>query len=190
MKKWAGRIFYTTLTTVVVVVSAAYLFTFVINLPKLRAISAQGVEFAGTKSDDFHALARAGLGDRHIRKEGMYLVMIALRHNNIDPQTPESRAAAKLWQLASRLHFNKSQTYGFWVRCSMGGCQKGLNLASKRMFGKSLKYLTQMQMAMLVAMVENPQKYRPGSRANLKRAREIIRTMKEQANIDYLSPLN
>ncbi|MEP4051714.1 MAG: penicillin-binding protein 1C [Litorimonas sp.] len=118
------------------------------------------------------------------------LTMQLIRQYKPRPRTFKSKVIESLEALRFELHFSKEEILEQYLnRISYGGNIEGIEAASRIYFGKSPRYLSDDEIALLIALPQAPEARRPdrhAQAANLGR-RRILKRLEAGGLIDELS---
>ncbi|HEY8158725.1 MAG TPA: transglycosylase domain-containing protein [Methylobacter sp.] len=151
-----------------------YMASFIPYLGELKSLAEQGVKIKKDANPAFYSIAVAGETTNRIRSYAFrqaYWSLVAEKGNSGMLSWHLNNV---LWRVASHLHFNKEETFGIWVECSLYGCGRGLEEASQKFFGKAINTLSEDELAGLVALVKSPSIYAPGTLRGQDRKRMIL----------------
>ena len=191
MPRWLKRAIVLTVGAPILGVVIWYSLSFLPHLGELKEISSRGSASLLGVEKDLYPLVVASESKEGIRSYAAGQAYYSLEYEKSPGGMLAWHANNFLWNSATFLHFNEHEMFGIWAQCALSGCSHGLNEITQKYFGKHLDSLSKSELAGLVAVIQSPTRFAPGSASGEQRANEML----EKANIRNMSferdaPLN
>jgi Transglycosylase len=153
-----------------------YAVSFLPHLADLQQVVQRGHESIERVEPSLYALALAGEKDeKSIRIYAIRQAYFSLAEERLHRgPIPSWIFNYWLWYCAIWIHFSAGDVFAIWADCAVSGCGHGLSDVARRYFEKDVSELSETQLAALVAVVQRPNQFAPGTEAGNRRAQEIL----------------
>lgn len=155
-----------------------YWVSFLPHLGQLRDFSARGSQSIKDVERVLYPIALASESREQIRSYAMRQAFYSLVWEKKRSGTLGWHANNAMWYGASYLHFSEGELFGIWTHCALTGCGHGISEVARKYFAKDLSSLSEREIAGLLGIVRNPNRFAPGSAAAEKRIDEVLAKVK------------